>query len=150
MFLRRLAAFFTDRRGNVGIIFGLTAVPAIGVVGAGIDFARANHERAALQSMLDGAVLAGVTAAGKEATTAKAFFDAQAAGLNLTDANASFTMGADSTLTGTATGTMETTLLGVMHITTVELGANAAARVFESAPLPGLPMPVAVRVAERT
>ncbi len=134
MFLRRLAAFFTDRRGNVGIIFGLTAVPAIGVVGAGIDFARANHERAALQSMLDSAVLAGVAAAGKEATTAKAFFDAQAASLALTDANASFAMGADSTLTGTATGTMETTLLGVMHITTIALGANAAARVFEARP----------------
>jgi hypothetical protein len=130
MFLRRLAAFFTDRRGNVGIIFGLTAVPAIGVVGAGIDFARANHERAALQSMLDSAVLAGVASSGKEATTAKAFFDAQAAGLTLTDANAAFTMGADSTLTGTATGTMETTLLGVMHITTIELGASAAAKVY--------------------
>lgn len=129
MFLRRLAAFFGDRRGNVGIIFGLTAVPAIGVVGAGIDFARANHERAALQSMLDSAVLAGVAETGKEAATAKAFFDAQAASLDLTEATATFTMGADSTLTGTATGTMETTLLGVMHIATIALSADAAAKV---------------------
>lgn len=140
MFLRRLAAFFGDRRGNVGIIFGLTAVPAIGVVGAGIDFARANHERAALQSMLDGAVLTGVAATGKEAATAKAFFDAQAASLGLADASASFTMGADSTLTGTATGTLETTLLGVMHISTISLGADAAARIYGSPaadPVPG-------------
>lgn len=132
MFLRRLAAFFSDRRGNVGIIFGLTAVPAVGVIGAGIDFARANHERAALQNMLDGAVLAGAAAAGREAATAKAFFDAQATSLGIDDAKASFNFGADSTLTGTATGTLETTLLGVMHISTIEVGTSAAAKVFVS------------------
>lgn len=136
MFLRRLAAFFSDRRGNVGIILGLTAVPAVGVIGAGIDFARANHERAALQTMLDSAVLAGAAVAGREAATAKAFFDAQAASLGLTDPSASFAMGTDSTLTGTATGTLETTLLGVMHISTIEVGTNAAARVFVSAAEP--------------
>lgn len=132
MLLRRLAAFFTDRRGNVGIIFGLTAVPAIGVVGAGLDFSRAAHERAALQSMLDSAVLAGVATAGNETATAKAFFDAQATGLDLTDVSASFAMGEDATLTGTATGTMETTLLGVMHISTLDVTADAAARVHAS------------------
>lgn len=137
MFLRRLAAFFADRRANVGIIFGLTAVPAIGVVGAGLDFARANHDRAALQGLLDSAVLAGAQVAGSEAATAKAFFDAQAPGLGLTDASSFFSM-EGQTLTGTATGTMETTLLGVMHISAIELGADAAARIIED-PASGTP-----------
>jgi Flp pilus assembly protein TadG len=55
----------SDRRGNVAIIFGLATIPIFGMVGAAIDYSRANAARTALQAALDstGVLLS------KEATT---------------------------------------------------------------------------------
>ena len=50
--------FCRDRRGNVAMLFGLMAVPVLGVVGTAIDYGRAAKTKQELQSLIDGAALA--------------------------------------------------------------------------------------------
>ncbi len=54
-----LAAFRTDRRGSVALIFGLSATVLVGLVGGGIDYARVSMRRSQLQAAVDAGVLAG-------------------------------------------------------------------------------------------
>src|SRR3954451_1722180 len=49
--------FFADRRGGVAPIFALGLVPVIGLVGAAVDYSRANAARTALQATLDATAL---------------------------------------------------------------------------------------------
>src|SRR5262245_1430145 len=46
-----------DRRANVAIIFGLAFIPMIGLVGAAVDYSRANSAKVALQAALDSTAL---------------------------------------------------------------------------------------------
>ena len=50
--------FARDNKGNVAMIFGLMAIPVLGLVGTAIDFGRASSLRQELQSLTDGAALA--------------------------------------------------------------------------------------------
>src|SRR5262245_66684201 len=55
--LRTARAFRAARGGNITITFALAIVPIVGLVGAAVDYSRANSTRAALQSALDSAAL---------------------------------------------------------------------------------------------
>jgi Flp pilus assembly protein TadG len=59
-FLRRFAR---DRRGNVALYFGLTAVPLIFAVGMAVDYGNNARKWSALNAAADAAALAGVTPA---------------------------------------------------------------------------------------
>jgi Flp pilus assembly protein TadG len=52
-----IGALRADRRGNVAITFGLCLIPIAGMVGAAIDYSRANSVKAAMQSALDASAL---------------------------------------------------------------------------------------------
>jgi hypothetical protein len=52
-FLRLTDRFRRDRRGNVAIIFAITCIPLISMVGAAIDYTRALQIRSQLQAALD-------------------------------------------------------------------------------------------------
>lgn len=52
--LRRAAV---DRRGNVAVIFAFVLIPLLGLVGAAVDYTRANAARTALQTALDSTAL---------------------------------------------------------------------------------------------
>jgi len=54
---RRFVRFRTDERGNVAIIFGLALLPVAGMVGAALDYSRANSVKAAMQASLDATAL---------------------------------------------------------------------------------------------
>ncbi|HVG51633.1 MAG TPA: VWA domain-containing protein [Xanthobacteraceae bacterium] len=58
MMFRNAVRFAQDRRGNIGPIFALSLLPATGMVGAAVDYTRANDIRAALQASLDSTTLA--------------------------------------------------------------------------------------------
>ena len=58
-----LGRFKAARDGNVALIFALTALPIIGMVGGAIDFSIAASNKTALQDALDSAALAGAKAA---------------------------------------------------------------------------------------
>jgi Flp pilus assembly protein TadG len=53
-FVRRAAA---DKRGNVATIFAFVLIPLLGLVGAAVDYTRANAARTALQTALDSTAL---------------------------------------------------------------------------------------------
>jgi Flp pilus assembly protein TadG len=53
----KLHTFRTARDGNIAIIFGLASLPVVGLVGAAIDYSRANSIKADLQSSLDATAL---------------------------------------------------------------------------------------------
>jgi Flp pilus assembly protein TadG len=55
-FARRLGA---DRKGATALIFSLTTIPVVAVVGGGVDMGRAMNLRAEMQGVLDAAALAG-------------------------------------------------------------------------------------------
>lgn len=128
MFAGLLDAFRRCKRGNVAMLFALSVVPLFGAAGMALDYARAVAGRTELQTALDGAVLAGAVAAGKEVTTAQAFFNAAIAPAELDGASASFSLAA-GTLSGSAQAQVPSTLLRAMHIENVAIGADAAVKV---------------------
>jgi Flp pilus assembly protein TadG len=50
--------FLSDRRANILPIFGLSMIPLMGLIGAAVDYSRANSVKAALQAALDSTALA--------------------------------------------------------------------------------------------
>jgi hypothetical protein len=50
--------FWTDRKGNIGVIFGIAIVPIIGAIGAAVDYSMASAYRTDLQKALDATALA--------------------------------------------------------------------------------------------
>ena len=80
--------FIRDQRGNVAIAFSVTALPAIILGGAGIDYSRLVDSRARAQSAVDAAVLRLAQQDSLNATEAAKTF---AASTNLTVVSTSFT-----------------------------------------------------------
>ncbi len=60
---REFATFRKATRANVALIFGLSAVPLLGMVGAAVDFGLASSTKAQLDSALDSAALIATTSA---------------------------------------------------------------------------------------
>jgi Flp pilus assembly protein TadG len=56
---RRIAA---DRRGGIGVTFGLMLVPILGITGAAIDYGRIEQFKTQLQATVDSAALSGAAA----------------------------------------------------------------------------------------
>ena len=81
-FLRR---FSSDREGNVAIIFALSLIPGIFLVGMALDFSSAIQKRTVLNAAADAAALAAVTPSMMQQSTA----NAQAAATNIFNAEAS-------------------------------------------------------------
>src|SRR5271165_6852149 len=89
-FLRRFAR---DRRGNVAITFALALLPAVFLIGMGLDFSSAIQKRAALNAAADAAALAAVTPTMLTQTPAAA----QTAATNIFQAQASLVGGLNYT-----------------------------------------------------
>lgn len=49
--------FFSDRKGNIAILFAFAVVPMFGIMGAALDYSMANMQRTALQAAADNTVL---------------------------------------------------------------------------------------------
>ena len=48
-----LARFFKDCRGGVAPFLGLAVIPLVGLVGAAVDYSRANAMRTSMQAATD-------------------------------------------------------------------------------------------------
>jgi len=142
-----LSRFAGDRVGNVSMIFGITLFPVLALTGAAIDYSRAFDVRSALQNAADAAALAAADKfAGDESTLQKLGEDIFSANLAATKANVAATTNVsfgDDTATVTASSSVETVLLGLMHIDTIAVGVTATA---ENAPEIG---PVCVLALDR-
>lgn len=79
-----LGRFGRHQAGAVGIIFGLTVVPLVGMVGAAIDYNRGSQVRVAAAAAADAAALEGVKGTGKfpeRRAAAQRVFEANMAGM---------------------------------------------------------------------
>jgi Flp pilus assembly protein TadG len=56
-FFRLGSRFRQDNRGNIAVIFGLSAIPIISFMGAAIDYTRASAARASMQAAMDSTAL---------------------------------------------------------------------------------------------
>lgn len=116
-------SFLHDEKGGVAIMFALLLVPLLGVAGLALDYTRASSERVVLQNEIDAAVLAGATAGSRE--TAERLFTSLHGGPLLA---ANFSL-KDNVLKGAATIEVDTVLLRIFAIPTIEVGVAAAAEI---------------------
>jgi len=118
-----------DVSGNISVVFALSLVPVVGAVGAAVDYAKAGQLRSRLQQHLDAAVLAGV----KESTStlkiskATSYFQALAVNDWGTSPSVSFAVDSTGKLTGIATGSSNTSVVGLFGYSTIPVRATSAA-----------------------
>ena len=122
--------FIGDRRGNVAMMFALAMVPVVGAVGAAVDYARVPE----IQSKLEDALDAGVLAVGSqpEMTDAKAFEMVNKwVAVHMGDKYSGYwhldsvTQSDDGKITAIASGDVDTTIVRVLGITSVAIGATS-------------------------
>lgn len=130
-----LSRFMRDRRGSVAPIFAIAVIPVLGLVGAAVDYSRANSIRAGLQSALDATSLAMAKLAPtltpaqlQQQTTA--YFNAmfnhpEAKNIVITPA---YSTSGGSQLVITASGSMDTTFMRVMGYQSLNIGSNVTVK----------------------
>ena len=110
------------------MIFALSAIPVIGVIGAAVDFSKANDAKSQIQNALDAAVLAGVTqVSANQVATAGKLFDLNVNGKDLTSTARSFTQNADGSLSGTASTSVSTSFLTVLGMSLLPITTSSTA-----------------------
>lgn len=131
------AAFGADRSGNVALIFGIAAIPVFGLVGAAVDYSRANAARTSMQVALDAAALTVAKDAVNLTSTqiqnrAKRYFNAEFARPEVKNLNLAFSMvtngPGDFTVLAEATGKIDTTIAQVIGKKTIDLRTTAQVR----------------------
>jgi Flp pilus assembly protein TadG len=136
--VRQMHRFRRDNGGSMAIMMGLTAVPLIFAVGAGIDYGTANMAKAKLDAVADAAALSAVdhqaitgTPAAAQ-TTAQTTFNAEAVDIpNVTVGNVTATV-TDSTTGRTAvvnyTATKTNLFMGIFGDPTTTITGSSTAQ----------------------
>ena len=131
--MRRLKAFFrnwrTDRRGNFAMIFAIALIPIITAAGAAVDISRAYVVETRLKAALDAAALAVGGAPGQSNAQiqqmAQAFFAANYPAGKIGVPSALTVSQDGNTVTLKVSADMPTTLMGIVGIDTMSIGANS-------------------------
>jgi len=132
----RLAACSADRRGTIGVVFGLTAATAMLTVAVALDYTRALASRAELQSAVDAVALRAMQeySTGSRGTTLINSATSYLAAI-VHDSSVSLDAGmpslnADGTaICASVTRDMPSTLMKVANINTISLHASACSSV---------------------
>lgn len=126
------AAFRRSEDGNVAILFALTLVPVIGLVGAAIDYSRANAIRTSMQAAADSVALAVSKTAASDSsdkiqTSADRQFRAQITNpaATITGVTATYSKGQLSNVVVGATGTMKTSFMKVLGFPTLDIKVSS-------------------------
>lgn len=120
---RSRTAFSRDRRGNVSIIFGLSFLPVMMMMGGTVDYYTAAITASHVQSSLDAAVLQGlgVPAASRSAVAGQVFQNNLDGRYALMSSSSSFETESDGAFTGTGTAQVKTSFLRIMGIDSVTI-----------------------------
>ncbi len=129
---RALAGFKRARRGNVAITFSLTLIPILGMVGAAIDFSRANSVKTSMQAALDSTALmlskdAATVSSGALQTNALNYFNAlftRPEAKNIVIA-ASYSATGGSTVVVTGSATVPTAFLGIIGYNDITVNGSS-------------------------
>jgi Flp pilus assembly protein TadG len=131
--LRRFRQFCRSREASIATTFALALIPIMTSVGAAIDYSRANSAKTYLQSALDSALIAGAKDASSNWTqVALNVFTGNLASKNISASTPTFTSESDSTYTGSVTASVPTSVLGLIHINTLTIGAQGKAKMAEA------------------
>lgn len=128
-----LRSFSRDRRGSIAIIFGLTLVPVLTMIGVAVDYQRAQRVKTMLQSSLDAAILAASTVEDDRIAVATRYFDGNFKSKNAQRSPARFVIDAKGVMTGTATALVPTTIAGLVGVNTLAVSATASSTEFATA-----------------
>src|SRR5262245_23492788 len=117
--------FRHDQRGNFAILFGLALLPVAGMVGAAVDYSRANAVRAALQAAADAAALTVARDArdlsdSRIAERARAAFAANFNRKDATPGPIQVTKG-KNTIRVAASADVKTSIMAIMHVDTIKV-----------------------------
>lgn len=122
-----ISKLHADRSGNVAVVFALSLLPVMGLLGAAVDYSMLNDQRSKMQSALDAAVLAGALESGDGAKVSRASSNFTANyNPKWAAASTSFTV-AGKQLDGTATATIPMQFLSVVGITKVPVTVRSSA-----------------------
>lgn len=132
-FFEKISEFKSDKRGNVAILFAITVIPMLGLVGAAIDYSNAIRLKQKIASTIDAAALAAGSAVDLTIEDRKAlaeeFIDANFTTLvSGTVGTPSVTI-SDSTINIKLAGSMPTTFLAVMGLQSVDVSASTEVTV---------------------
>ena len=123
-----------DERGAAAIIFTLTLIPILGLVGASIDYARASKAQTQLRGAVDSASLAAVKKIGgtygQRVAAAKGALKANLADAPIDTINATvadITTADGKGVVVDASGTVPTSFMRLLGVTTMAIGAKAEA-----------------------
>lgn len=119
-----IKTFLSDRSGNATMIFGLTLIPALVVMGGAVDLGRARFEQSRLQGAADAAVIA-ATALPKDSTEAQRISTATSVfSANYTKSMPTVTVSGE-TVSLSATINVPTTLLSLARINSITVTGTA-------------------------
>src|SRR6267378_3625954 len=126
---------YSDKRGSVAPMFALAIIPVIGLVGAAVDYSRANSLKTGMQSALDATALAMAKLAptlttSQLQTQTNAYFQAlftkaDAKNLVLTP---TYSTSGGSQLTIAASGKMDTAFMGIMGYSSLNIGSSSTVK----------------------
>jgi Flp pilus assembly protein TadG len=129
--MRALHRFATDTGGNVLMMFGLAAVPLIGLMGASIDYAVASQRRLDIQVALDQATLAVAREPPVDndqlAIRVKQFMSAQLSGKGIPASEWQLTQATEQEgrVTTAATSVVKNRFSGILQMPTVTIATNS-------------------------
>jgi Flp pilus assembly protein TadG len=120
--------FWSGEGGSVSVVFAIALIPVVMLVGAAIDYSRASSARTHLQAAMDAAVLAGASRRSDQTATAQTVFSAHLQSGQYTLKGASFSLGGDASVTGTASADVATSLLAAVSIDALSVSVTATAK----------------------
>ncbi len=128
--------FVCNERGVVAVIFGIAAIPIVGMVGASMDYSRAANVQSQLQDALDGAILTAAHERQLSDTQLEAAIRTQievmvsgAHGADALTLLINRSPDEETLMEISATMKVDTTILEIMGISEIEVGADAAVGV---------------------
>lgn len=122
-----LQRFIPDRRGNVAMIFAVSALPLLLVAGMPVDYMGALHARTRLQAIVDASVLAAAVQlpdAAKALSTVNAHFDHGT--MDMTIVKRDFSI-KDEKVVASVSAEYPTTLMNLVGVDSLEITADARA-----------------------
>ena len=123
-----ISRFRRDAQASIAPIAALTLIPILTAAGAAVDYSRANNFRTAMQSALDVALIAGAKDGSSNwAQVAKDVFGANLKARMGTAGTPSFTKESAAVFAATVSGSVKTSVLGIINIPSIAVGARATA-----------------------
>ncbi|MGB9364700.1 MAG: pilus assembly protein TadG-related protein [Xanthobacteraceae bacterium] len=119
-----------NSEGSVATTFALSLVPLVGLMGAAVDYSAANNARTNLQIALDAALIAGAKDGSANWTTAA--LNAFNANLNpkfASNVSPTFQITRDRAYTGSVTAAVPSNFLGVLGVSSINIGVTGTATV---------------------